>query len=98
MSVFFSVLKVCSVYSYNIIYILFSVPYAPSFNETKTTNRSIRVRFFPQSSTGVKGYKLRFMSEDRSRCIEGVTFNIPGKTLPTGTDVSFWLRFFDIIQ
>ena len=85
MSVFISV---CSVYSYNTIYILFSVPYAPSFYETETTNASIRVRFSPQSSTGVRGYKLRFMSEDRSRCIEGVTFNIPGKTLPTDTDVS----------
>ena len=85
MSVFISV---CSVYSYSTIYILFTVSYAPSFNETETTNRSIRVRFFPQSSTGVRGYKLRFMSEDRSKCIDGVTFNIPGKTLPTGTDVS----------
>ena len=64
------------------------MPHAPLFNEKETTNRSIRVRFFPQSSTGVKGYKLRFMSEDRSRCIEAATFNIPEKTLPTGTDVS----------
>ena len=88
MSVFISVLNVCRVYSYNAIYILFTVPYAPLFNETETTNQSIRVRFIPQSSTGVRGYKLRFMSEDRSRCIEGVTFNIEGKTLPTGTDVS----------